>query len=234
MGQKIAIVDDNRSLCESLSIALGEEGFETDTYINGEQALQGIRTRPVDLAILDILMPRVNGFDVLRQLRKASAIPVIFLTSKCDDVDETSGLDSGADDYIRKPFKLSILISRIRSLLRRQVLDQGEETKQLLQDDLKIDLERYQCTWKDIQVPKLTVTEFEILKLLVKRPGVVRTRDQIIDLVYGEGFAVSDRTIDSHKKRIVKKFKEVDPEFSQLEAVYRIGYKWIPGRALTN
>ena len=114
MGQKIAIVDDNRSLRESLSIALGEEGFETDTYINGEQALQGIRTRPVDLVILDILMPRVNGFDVLRQLRKASAIPVIFLTSKCDDVDETSGLDSGADDYIRKPFKLSILISRIR------------------------------------------------------------------------------------------------------------------------
>ena len=173
-------------------------------------------------------MPRVNGFDVLRQLRKASAIPVIFLTSKCDDVDETSGLDLGADDYVRKPFKLSILISRIRALLRRQELDQGKDTKQLLQGDLKMDLERYQCTWKDIQVPKLTVTEFEILALLLKRPGVVRTRDQIIDLVYGEGFAIGDRIIDSHKKRIVKKFKEVDPEFSQLEAVYRIGYKWVP------
>ena len=228
MGQKIAIVDDNKSLLESLSIALGEEGFETDTYINGEEALQGIHTRPVDLAILDILMPRVNGFDVLRQLRKASAIPVIFLTSKCDDVDETSGLDLGADDYVRKPFKLSILISRIRALLRRQELNQGEDTKQLLQGDLKMDLERYQCTWKDIQVPKLTVTEFEILALLLKRPGGVRTRDQIIDLVYGEGFAIGDRIIDSHKKRIVKKFKEVDPEFSQLEAVYRIGYKWVP------
>ena len=228
MGQKIAIVDDNRNLLESLRLALGGEGFEVDTYNNGEQALQGIRARPVDLAILDILMPRVNGFDVLRQLRKASAIPVIFLTSKCDDVDETSGLDLGADDFIRKPFKQSTLISRIRALLRRQVLNQGEGTKRLFQGDLKMDLEQYQCTWKGNIVPKLTVTEFEILKFLVKRPGVVRTRNQIIDLVYGEGFAIEDRIVDSHKKRVVKKFKEVDSEFNQLEAVYGIGYKWVP------
>ena len=228
MGQKIAIVDDNRSLLESLRVALGGEGFEVDIYNNGEQALQGMRAQPVDLAILDILMPRVNGFDVLRQLRKASAIPVIFLTSKSDDVDETSGLDLGADDYIRKPFKQSTLISRIRALLRRQVLGQGEGTKQLLQGNLKMDLEQYQCTWKGNVVPKLTVTEFEILKFLVKRPGVVRTRNQIIDLVYGEGFAIEDRIVDSHKKRVVKKFKEVDPDFCQLEAVYGIGYKWVP------
>ena len=228
MGQKIAIVDDNRSLLESLRLALGGEGFEVDIYNNGEQALQGMRAQPVDLAVLDILMPRVNGFDVLRQLRKVSPIPVIFLTSKCDDVDETSGLDLGADDYIRKPFKQSTLISRIRALLRRQVLNQGEGTKRLVEGDLKMDLEQYQCVWKGNIVPKLTVTEFEILKFLVKRPGVVRTRNQIIDLVYGEGFAIEDRTVDSHKKRVVKKFKEVDPAFCQLEAVYGIGYKWVP------
>ena len=227
MGQKIAIVDDNRNLLESLSIALTNEGFKIDIYDNGEHALQGIRKSPVDLAILDIKMPRLNGFDVLRKLRKISAVPVIFLTSKCDDVDESSGLDSGADDYIRKPFAESILISRIRALLRRHSPDQSEQTHCLSQGDLEMDLDRYQCLWKGMLVPSLTATEFEILKFLVKRPGVVRTRNQIIDLVYGTGFAIEDRTIDSHKKRIVEKFKMVDPKFAQVAAVYSLGYRWV-------
>ena len=227
MGQKIAIIDDNRSLCESLRLALTMEGFEIDTYVNGEDALQGIQERPVDLALLDILMPRLNGFDVLRRLRKLSAMPVIFLTSKCDDVDETSGLDLGADDYIRKPFTLGVLISRIRALLRRQSAGESGEIVEMSRGDLKMDLEKYQCTWKGLHIPDLTVTEFEILKLLVKRPGVVRSRDQIIDLVYGPEFAMEDRNIDSHKKRIVQKFKVVDPEFCQLEPVYGVGYRWV-------
>ena len=172
-------------------------------------------------------MPRLNGFDVLRRLRKLSSMPVIFVTSKCDDVDETSGLDLGADDYIRKPFTQGVLIARIRALLRRHSSKKERRPTELSHGQLKMDLEQYRCTWGGVEVPGLTVTEFEILKLLAQRPGVVRSRDQIIDLVYGPNFVMEDRNIDSHKKRIVQKFKVVDPSFSQLEPVYGLGYRWV-------
>ena len=230
MPHAIALVDDDRNILTSVSMALEAEGFRVDTYPDGAEALRGLAQRPVDLAILDIKMPRMDGIELLSKLREKGAIPVIFLTSKDDEVDEVLGLRMGADYYIKKPFSQRLLIARIRALLRRRDLDTrtdastgGEEIIQ--RGELVLDPGRHKCTWKGEPVD-LTVTEFLLLKALAYRPGLVKNRDQLIDAAYGEHIYVDDRTIDSHVKRLRKKFRSVDPEFAEIETLYGVGYRY--------
>ncbi len=230
MQPTIALVDDDRNILASVSIALEAEGFKVRTYTDGSEALRAFQANPVDLAILDIKMPRMDGMELLGHLRKSSALPVIFLTSKDDEVDEVLGLRMGADDYITKPFSQRLLIERIRALLRREKLthEPGPETsteKPLSRGELMLDPARHLCTWKGGAV-NLTVTEFLILKALAQRPGHVKNRDQLMDAAYGEHIYVDDRTIDSHIKRLRKKFKVVDNQFSQIETLYGVGYRY--------
>jgi len=230
MQPTIALVDDDRNILTSVSIALEAEGFRVRSYNDGSEALRGIKTNPVDLAILDIKMPRMDGMELLGHLRKATHLPVIFLTSKDDEVDEVLGLRMGADDYITKPFSQRLLIERIRSLLRRERAAQegaGEGAKEapVIRGDLMLDPSRHLCTWKGEQV-NLTVTEFLILKALALRPGHVKNRDQLMDAAYGESIYVDDRTIDSHIKRLRKKFKQVDSDFGEIETLYGVGYRY--------
>ena len=229
MGQKIALVDDDRNILTSVSIALEAEGFDVRTYADGDEALRGLATRPVDLAVLDIKMPRMDGMELLTRLRQNSTIPVIFLTSKDDEVDELLGLRMGADDYIKKPFSQRLLIERIRALLRRtqmaQTPSQADPNSVMMRGSLLLDSDRHACTWHGHPVD-LTVTEFLLVKALAVRPGHVKSRDQLMDAAYGEHIYVDDRTIDSHIKRIRKKFKVADPEFSQIETLYGVGYRY--------
>ena len=230
MQNTIALVDDDRNILTSVSMALEAEGFKVRTYNDGAEALRGISSNPVDLAILDIKMPRMDGMELLGHLRQKSNLPVIFLTSKDDEVDEVLGLRMGADDYITKPFSQRLLIERIRSLLRRERSAQesagGSEGEQpLLRGELMLDPGRHLCTWKDKPL-SLTVTEFLILRALAQRPGHVKNRDQLMDAAYGEAIYVDDRTIDSHIKRLRKKFKDMDPDFSQIETLYGVGYRY--------
>jgi len=229
MTNTIALVDDDQNILTSVSMALESEGFQVRTYKDGEEALRGLNQRPVDLAVLDIKMPRLDGMELLQRLRKSSTLPVIFLTSKDDEVDEVLGLRMGADDYIRKPFSQRLLIERIRALLRRQDLAQDEFNPQseapLVRGDLVLDGARHICTWAGSQVP-LTVTEFLILRALATRPGHVKSRDQLMDAAYGDNIYVDDRTIDSHIKRIRKKFKSADDQFSKIETLYGVGYRY--------
>ncbi len=233
MQNTIALVDDDRNILASVAMALEAEGFKVRTYNDGAEALRGISANPVDLAILDIKMPRMDGMELLGHLRQRSNLPIIFLTSKDEEVDEVLGLRMGADDYITKPFSQRLLIERIRSLLRREraALEGGAggETEQpILRGDLMLDPARHLCTWKGRPVP-LTVTEFLILRALAQRPGHVKNRDQLMDTAYGEAIYVDDRTIDSHIKRLRKKFKEVDPDFAQIETLYGVGYRYRDG-----
>jgi len=228
MYQTIALVDDDQNILTSVSMALEAEGFHVRTYKDGEDALRGLSRQPVDLAVLDIKMPRMDGMELLQKLRKSSQMPVIFLTSKDDEVDEVLGLRMGADDYIKKPFSQRLLIERIRTLLRR--LDSaenseasGEET--LVRGDLVLDPDRHLCMWSGGEVP-LTVTEFLLIKSLAHRPGHVKTRDQLMDAAYGESIYVDDRTIDSHIKRLRAKFRQVDSGFAQIETLYGVGYRY--------
>jgi two-component system response regulator ChvI len=226
----IALVEDDRNILTSVSIALESEGFSVDTYIDGSDALRGLSQKPVDLAVLDIKMPRMDGMELLMKLRKKSNIPVIFLTSKDDEIDEMLGLRMGADDYIKKPFSQRLLIERIRVLLRRQNLDENindndKNNSTIIRNNLMMDQSRHQCTWKGNPL-NLTVTEFLLLKSLAHRPGHVKNRDQLIDAAYGENIYVDDRTIDSHIKRLRKKFRSIDPSFSQIETLYGVGYKY--------
>ena len=227
MEQTIALVDDDRNILTSISMALEAEGFTVRTYADGEEALRGMTQRPVDLAVLDIKMPRLDGMELLQKLRQTSQLPVIFLTSKDDEVDELLGLRMGADDYIKKPFSQRLLIERIRALLRRTEL--AAETTSgdgvITRGDLVLDSGRHQCSWKGKHV-SLTVTEFLLLKALASRPGHVKNRDQLMDAAYGESIYVDDRTIDSHIKRLRRKFKEADSEFSQIETLYGVGYRY--------
>jgi len=230
MRQTIALVDDDRNILASVSLALEAEGYEVQTYTDGASALTGITRHPPDLAILDIKMPRMDGMELLSRLRRKSALPVIFLTSKDEEVDEVLGLRMGADDYVRKPFSQRLLIERIRALLRRAEL--GAETSNgeapaeaIARGALVLDPARHSCSWKGAAV-NLTVTEFLILMALAQRPGLVKSRDQLIDAAYGESIYVDDRTIDSHIKRLRRKFKEVEPEFAQIETLYGIGYRY--------
>jgi two-component system response regulator ChvI len=231
MAATIALVDDDRNILTSVSMSLEAEGFEVRTYTDGDEALRGLTGRPPDLAILDIKMPRMDGMELLQRLRKTSQMPVIFLTSKDDEVDELLGLRMGADDYIKKPFSQRLLIERIRAILRRDQLVAGEGEAEpdpdavIVRDDLVLDSNRHACTWKGDTI-NLTVTEFLLVKALAVRPGHVKSRDQLMDAAYGEHIYVDDRTIDSHIKRVRKKFKSVDDDFSQIETLYGVGYRY--------
>ncbi|MEE2746415.1 MAG: response regulator transcription factor [Pseudomonadota bacterium] len=226
----IALVDDDRNILTSVSIALEAEGFGVSTYTNGVDAMRGFVRRPPDVAVVDIKMPQMDGMELLSKLRKNSSLPVIFLTSKDDEVDEMLGLRMGADDYITKPFSQRLLLERIRTLIRRRNLDQidgdiGQDNKTLVRGDLMMDQSRHQCSWKNKEV-NLTVTEFLLLKALAYRPGHVKNRDQLIDSAYGENIYVDDRTIDSHVKRLRKKFRAIDSNFSSIETLYGIGSRY--------
>ena len=228
MPQTIALVDDDRNILTSVQMALEAEGFAVRTYTDGAEALRGLTSAPVDLAILDIKMPRMDGMELLERLRRQTDLPVIFLTSKDDEVDELMGLRMGADDYIKKPFSQRLLIERIRTLLRRETLTRdGTSTagESLTRGELTLDSARHLCTWKG-QPVDLTVTEFLLLKSLASRPGHVKSRDQLMDAAYGEHIYVDDRTIDSHIKRLRKKFRVLDGEFAQIETLYGVGYRY--------
>ena len=230
MPQTIALVDDDRNILTSLSMTLEQEGYSVRTYTDGESALQGLMAKPADLAVLDIKMPRMDGMELLQRLRARSAMPVIFLTSKDEEVDELMGLRLGADDYITKPFSQRLVLERIRALLRRNEAMKAESNGVvagglLVRGDLTLDETKHTCTWRGKQV-QLTVTEFLLVKTLALRPGLVKNRDQLIDAAYGENIYVDDRTIDSHVKRVRKKFRAVDDEFAQIETLYGIGYRY--------
>ncbi len=230
MTHTIALVDDDRNILTSVSMALEAEGFDVATYIDGAEALEGLTRRPVDLAVLDIKMPRMNGMELLQKLREKTSMPVIFLTSKDDEIDEILGLRLGADDYITKPFSQRLLIERINAILRRALptggadgLVEGKDT--LRRGELVLDPSRHLCTWRDAEV-SLTVTEYLLLQALARNPGHVKSRDQLIDAAYGESIYVDDRTIDSHIKRLRKKFRVTDAEFNQIETLYGVGYRY--------
>ena len=229
MKQTIALVDDDRNILTTLSIALEKEGFQIQTYLDGESALIGLSRTPPDLAVIDIKMPRMDGEELLKKLRKKTSMPVIFLTSKDEEVDELLGLKLGADDFVKKSggFSTKVLIERIRVQLRKKD-NKIEENKNIISHGkLKLDPSQLECEWDGKELPdKLTTTEFLIVKELSKRPGIIKERSQLMDVAYREDTDIEDRTIDSHVKRIRKKFKKVDPEFSAIETRYGSGYRW--------
>ena len=228
MANRIALVDDDQNIIASVSVMLEQEGYEVDCYFDGEQALFGILQRPVDMGILDIKMPRMDGVELLQKLRQKTDMPVIFLTSKDDELDEALGLSVGADDYITKPFSQRLLIARIKAVLRRGRLQEDNQSRTeeiITHGDLILDPDRHLCKWKE-QVVKLTVTEFLMIQALILRPGHVKSRDQLMDAAYGESVFLDDRTIDSHIKRLRRKFRVIDPEFDQIETLYGIGYRY--------
>ena len=226
----IALVDDDRNILTSVSIALEGEGYRVQTYTDGASALDGLKTNPPDLAIFDIKMPRMDGMELLRRLRQKSDLPVIFLTSKDEEIDELFGLKMGADDFIHKPFSQRLLVERVKAILRRanpkEAASQKESEARILDRGLlRMDPERHTCTWKGEPVT-LTVTEFLILQALAHRPGVVKSRNALMDAAYDDQVYVDDRTIDSHVKRMRKKFRVVDPEFDAIETLYGVGYRY--------
>ncbi|MEM6678027.1 MAG: response regulator transcription factor [Pseudomonadota bacterium] len=227
----IALVDDDRNILTSVSMVLEAEGYEVKTYNDGASALTALTQTPPDLAILDIKMPRMDGMELLRRLRLKSELPVIFLTSKDEEIDEVIGLRMGADDYVRKPFSQRLLVERIRAVLRRREAlpetspERTETDKVLRRGRLEMDPMRHSSTW-DSQPVTLTVTEFLILHALAQRPGFVKSRDQLMDAAYDDQVYVDDRTIDSHIKRIRKKFRDVDDSFNSIETLYGVGYRY--------
>jgi two-component system, OmpR family, response regulator ChvI len=237
MDATIALVDDDRNILTSVSIALQGEGFVTRLYTDGEAALKALLDNPADLGVFDIKMPRMDGIELLRRLREKSAMPVIFLTSKDDEIDEELGLAVGADDYIAKPFSLRLLIARIRAILRRATLvaqngsappEAMEGNEPLLRGRLEMDPARHRVRWDGKDVA-LTVTEFMILESLAHRPDVVRSRNQLMDAAYQDDVYVDDRTIDSHIKRLRRKFRQVDPDFDAIDTLYGAGYRFSGG-----
>ena len=233
MSHEIALVDDDRNILTSVSIALQAEGFVTRVYTDGATALKAFGEKMPDLGVFDIKMPQMDGMELLRRVREFSAMPVIFLTSKDDELDEALGLAMGADDYIAKPFSQRLLIARIRAILRRQELAKGElaggdsepEPSLLERGRLVMDPARHKVIWDGRDVT-LTVTEFMILEALAQRPGVVKTRNQLLDIAYHDDVYVDDRTIDSHIKRMRRKMRAVDPQFDAIETLYGVGYKF--------
>ena len=230
MKQTIALIDDDRNILTSISIALEKEGFNVQTYLDGESALIGLSRTPPDLAVIDIKMPKMDGEELLKKLRKKTSLPVILLTSKDDEIDELLGLKLGADDFIKKSggFSIKVLIERIRVQLRKNNINNIEDTKNIISHGkLKLDPSQLECEWDGIQLPdKLTTTEFLIVKELAKRPGIIKERSQLMDIAYREDTDIEDRTIDSHVKRIRKKFKKIDANFSAIETRYGSGYRW--------
>ena len=229
MSHTIALVDDDRNILTSISMALENEGFKVQTYIDAENALVGISRNPPDLAVIDIKMPRMDGEELLKRLRKKTTIPILFLTSKDEEVDELLGLKLGADDFIKKSggFSIKVLIERIRVQLRKKN-NNVEDTKNLIKHGkLILDPSQLECQWDGKFLPeKLTTTEFLIVKELAKRPGIIKERGQLMDIAYKDNNDIEDRTIDSHVKRIRKKFKKVDQSFSAIETRYGSGYRW--------
>ena len=231
MTATIALVDDDKNILTSVSIALQAEGFITRIYSDPEGALKALLDNPADLAVFDIKMPRMDGLELLRRLREKSAMPVIFLTSKADELDEALGLAMGADDYISKPFSQRLLIARIRAILRRAEANRAPETSDepvaepIVRGRLEMDPARHRVKWDGKDVT-LTVTEFLILETLAQRPGVVKNRNQLMDAAYQDDVYVDDRTIDSHIKRLRRKFREVDNEFNAIDTLYGAGYRF--------
>ncbi|WP_028970570.1 response regulator transcription factor [Sphingomonas sp. URHD0057] len=233
MSQVIALVDDDRNILTSVSIALQQEGFVTRVYSDAATALKAFSDTMPDLGVFDIKMPGMDGMELLRRVRETSTMPVIFLTSKDDELDEALGLAMGADDYISKPFSQRLLIARIRALLRRQELAKSEAASAIPEDEvpllergrLTMDPARHKVRWAGKDVT-LTVTEFLILETLAQRPGVVKNRNQLLDVAYQDDVYVDDRTIDSHIKRIRRKFRASDPEFDAIETLYGVGYRF--------
>ncbi|MEM7506840.1 MAG: response regulator transcription factor [Pseudomonadota bacterium] len=227
----IALVDDDRNILTSVSMVLEAEGYDVKTYSDGASALSALSQSPPDLAVFDIKMPRMDGMELLRRLRLTSDMPVIFLTSKDEEIDEVIGLRMGADDYIRKPFSQRLLVERIRAVLRRREAmaepntERTENEKMLKRGKLEMDPMRHSSTWEGKPVT-LTVTEFLILHSLAQRPGFVKSRDNLMDSAYDDQVYVDDRTIDSHIKRIRKKFRQVDDEFNSIETLYGVGYRY--------
>ena len=229
MNQTIALIDDDRNILTSLSIVLEKEGFNIQTYLDGESALIGLTRTPPDLAIIDIKMPRMDGYELLKKLRKKTSMPVIFLTSKDEEVDELIGLKLGADDFVKKSggFSTKVLIERIRVRLRKKDENLDENRNIISHGKLKLDPSQLECEWDGKQLPdKLTTTEFLIVQELAKRPGYIKERSQLMDVAYREDTDIEDRTIDSHVKRIRKKFKKIDNSFSAIETRYGSGYRW--------
>lgn len=231
----IALVDDDRNILTTVSIGLQSEGFDTRLYSDGEAALTALLENPPDLAVFDIKMPRLDGMELLRRLRAQSSLPVIFLTSKDDEADEEAGLETGADDYIAKPFSLRLLVARIRAILRRgdTQMFEGHDAvpraaEALTRGRLTMDPARHHVTW-DGRPVSLTVTEFLLLEALAARPGVIKSRNQLMDAAYQDDVFVDDRTVDSHIKRMRRKFRSVDNEFSAISTLYGAGYSFTDG-----
>ncbi len=234
MTATIALVDDDRNILTSVTIALESEGYHVRTYPDGQKAWDALSKSPADLAVFDIKMPRMDGMELLRHVREVSDMPVIFLTSKDEEIDQLLGLRMGADDYIAKPFSQRLLIERIRTLLRRvemvktpvddnEILPEGDQIME--RGNLVLDPLRHSVLWQGDDVT-LTVTEFLILQALAQRPGHVKSRDQLMDAAYSDDVYVDDRTIDSHIKRLRKKFKQHDNEFTAIETLYGVGYRY--------
>ena len=233
---KITLVDDDENIVTSVSLALESHGHEVKAYYDGAAGLAALENEPPDLAILDVKMPRMDGMEVLRRLRRASDVPVIILTSKDEEIDEILGFNLGADDYIHKPFSQRLLIERVKAVLRRSGIE-GEDAqtaaaqaaeanaRAIKRGKLTLDPARHDCLWEGKPV-KLTVTEFLLLQALAQRPGFVKSRDNLMDAAYEDQVYVDDRTIDSHIKRMRKKFREVDPEFDAIETLYGVGYRY--------
>ena len=226
---KICLIDDDQNILASLSLALKSEKFDVETYSDGIAGLEALKNNNFDIAILDIKMPRLDGLEVLQKLRNSSDIPVIFLTSKDDEIDQLLGLKMGADDYITKPFSQKLLIERVKVILKRT--SSSSEENQVNNDtliergNLLLNMDRHECHWKEERI-KLTVTEFLLLESLVNRPGYVKNRDQLMSAAYSDDLYVDDRTIDSHIKRIRRKFKAIDKDFNSIETLYGVGYRF--------
>ena len=227
---KICLIDDDQNILASLSLALKSEKFDVETYSDGISGLEALKSNNFDIAILDIKMPRLDGLEVLQKFRNSSDIPVIFLTSKDDEIDQLLGLKMGADDYITKPFSQKLLIERVKVILKRTAFSLENENhvksdSLIERGDLLLNMDRHECHWKNNRI-KLTVTEFLLLENLVNRPGYVKNRDQLMSAAYSEDIYVDDRTIDSHIKRIRRKFKAIDQEFNSIETLYGVGYRF--------
>ena len=227
---KICLIDDDQNILASLSLALKSEGYIISTFSDGLSGLNSLREDNYDIAILDIKMPRLDGLEVLQKLRQTSNLPVIFLTSKDEEVDQLLGLKMGADDYITKPFSQKLLIERVRAILRRSKkvkdLNNTDSNDIIKRGKLSLNMSRHECFWNDLPI-KLTVTEFLLLESLASRPGYVKSRDQLMSAAYDDDIYVDDRTIDSHIKRLRKKFKDLDESFESIETLYGVGYRYI-------
>ena len=232
MKNNVFLIDDDKNILASISMLLENEGYKVSTFSDGESGLKAILENSPDIAVVDIKMPRLDGIELLKKLRRTSNMPVIFLTSKDTEIDELLGLKVGADDYITKPFSQNVLMERIRILIKRTELknikkkDNIDDKNSIKEGNIFLDTEKYMCKWKNKTV-NLTVTEFLLIKSLVKNAGAVKSRDQLIVSAFGEDKEnIDDRSIDHHFKRIRKKFKSADNDFNSIVTIYGGGYKF--------